>query len=235
LYGSLNSGMKAKLNVLLVENDKLLGECIYCGLHHYNYDVDWVESDFAAKALLQTKYFDTIILSFDLPKQAGEGLLESLRSKDILSSVIIISEFKRGCDRAKWLDSGADDYICKPFELEELCARIRAVHRRVMSRLESNIVVGNITLNMATRQVFKSSQAIKTSYIEFVLLQMLIKKTGYVLSRRYILDHLYEWSDNINSNVLEVHIHNLRKKLGADIIATVRKEGYVFVKQLVFQ
>ena len=220
------------MKILLIEDDKLFGECIQCGLSCYHYDVEWVKDGLAAWSFLQTKWFDMVILDLNLPKLSGEEVLKRMRSKNITTAVIVISGCCSFSNRAKVLNIGADDYICKPFKLEELCARIRAIQRRaILSCTQSTVVIGGIALDTAARRVFKFGKEIKIYRREFELLQILMKNTGRIVSRKMLLHRLYYGGGtNIDSNTLEVHIHNLRKKIGRDMIATYCGEGYALNK-----
>lgn len=219
------------MRILLVEDDELLGDGIRFGLVQYQYNVDWVKNGMAAWSSLQSEHFDMAILDLGLPKLSGEDLLKNMRSKNINTPVIILTARDTVTDMIKGLDAGADDYIVKPFDLEALCARIRAVQRRTTSSsgAEPTMTVGDINLDPATRLVFKSGQIIEVSRREFVLLQMLMENAGRVLSREQITQSLYGWGDDIDSNALEVHIHNLRKKFGNKTIITLRGVGYMLV------
>ncbi|CAL7964195.1 Response regulator protein PmrA [Gammaproteobacteria bacterium] len=218
------------MRILLAEDDELLGDGIRSGLIQYQYNVDWVKNGMAAWTSLQSEHFDMVILDLGLPKLSGEDLLKNMRSKNIDTPVIILTARDTITDLIKGLDTGADDYLVKPFDLEELCARIRAIQRRISSRSEPTISVGDINLDPATRLVFKAGQVMELSRREFVLLQMLMENVGRVLSREQITQSLYGWSDDIDSNALEVHIHNLRKKFGNDTIVTIRGVGYMLAK-----
>ena len=215
------------MRILLAEDDELLGDGIRSGLIQYQYNVDWVKNGMAAWTSLQSEHFDMVILDLGLPKLSGEDLLKNMRLKNIDTPVIILTARDNINDLIKGLDTGADDYVVKPFDLEELCARIRAVQRRISSRSEPTIAVGDINLDPATRLVFKAGHIMELSRREFVLLQMLMENVGRVLSREQITQSLYGWSDDIDSNALEVHIHNLRKKFGNDTIITIRGVGYM--------
>jgi len=219
------------MRILLVEDDELLGDGIRSGLTQYQYNVDWVKNGMAAWSSLQSEYFDMVILDLGLPKLSGEELLKNMRSANITTPVIILTARDNMADLIKGLDTGADDYIVKPFDLEELCARIRAIQRRTTSRAEPIITAGNITLDPATRVVFQSGQIVDLSRREFVLMQMLMENAGRVLAREQITQSLYGWGDDIDSNALEVHIHNLRKKFGNDTIITIRGIGYMLEKE----
>ncbi|MEI8054976.1 MAG: response regulator [bacterium] len=218
------------MRILLAEDDELLGDGIRSGLIQYQYNVNWVKNGMAAWTSLQSEHFDMVILDLGLPKLSGEELLKNMRSKNIDTPVVILTARDSTTDLIKGLDTGADDYVVKPFDLEELCARIRAIQRRISSRAEPTITVGDIALDPATRLVFKAGQMVELSRREFVLLQMLMENVGRVLSREQITQSLYGWSDDIDSNALEVHVHNLRKKFGSDTIATVRGVGYMLTK-----
>ena len=216
------------MRILLVEDDELLGEGLRSGLINFHYNVDWVKNGMAAWSSLQTEYFDMVILDLGLPRLSGEELLKNMRSKGISTPVIILTARNNSSDMIKGLDVGADDYVVKPFDLEELCARIRAIQRRIVSRAEPTIEVGEVTLDPTTRLVFKSGQMLELSRREFVLLKILMENAGKVVTREKITQSLYGWGDDIDSNALEVHIHNLRKKLGSNAIITLRGVGYMY-------
>lgn len=217
------------MRILLIEDDELLGDGIRSGLAQYQYTVDWVKNGIAAWSALQSEHFDLVILDLGLPKLSGEEILKSMRAKNIMIPVIILTANDNTASKVKGFDSGADDYVTKPFNLEELCARIRAIRRRTSSNQTHNttITVGDITLDPSTRLVFKSGQMVELSRREFVLLQMLLENAGKVLSREQATQSLYGWGYDIDSNALEVHIHNLRKKLKCKNINTIRGVGYM--------
>jgi len=219
------------MRILLIEDDELLGDSIRSGLTQYQYTVDWVKNGLAAWSALQTEYFDLIILDLNLPKLSGEEVLKNIRSKNISVPVIILTSQGAIHERVKGFDGGADDYVIKPFNLEELCARIRAIRRRTSSSpVSTTLSVGDITLDPATRLVFKSGRMVGLSRREFVLLQMLLENAGKVVSREQATQSLYGWGYDIDSNALEVHIHNLRKKLKCKSINTIRGVGYILMK-----
>ena len=215
------------MRILLAEDDELLGDGIRSGLTQYQYNVDWVKNGAAAWSCLQTEHFDMLILDLGLPKISGEEILKNMRLKNINTPVIILTARDNITDLIKGLDTGADDYVVKPFDLEELCARIRAIQRRITSRSEPTITIADITLDPAARVIYKSGKAIELSRREFVLMQMLMENAGRVLAREQIAQSLYGWGDDIDSNALEVHVHNLRRKFGNDSIATIRGVGYM--------
>jgi two-component system, OmpR family, response regulator QseB len=218
------------MRILLVEDDELLGDGIRAGLAQYQYVVDWIKNGIAALNALQNEHFDLVILDLGLPKMSGEDVLKNMRSKNNATPVIILTARDAINDRVKCLDIGADDYIVKPFDLDELCARIRAVQRRTTSRVDTVITIADITLDPAARTITKENKLVELSRREFVLMQMLMENAGRVLSREQITQSLYGWGDDIDSNALEVHIHNLRKKFGNDLISTIRGVGYILKK-----
>lgn len=221
------------MRILLVEDDELLGDGIRSGLAQYQYIVDWVKNGLAAWSALQTEHFDLVILDLGLPKLSGEEVLKNMRAKNISVPVIILTAQDAIHNRVKGFDDGADDYVTKPFNLEELCARIRAIRRRTTSYQQPNttLTVGDITLDPATRLVFKNGKMVELSRREFVLLQILIENAGKVVSREQATQSLYGWGYDIDSNALEVHIHNLRKKLKCNNLSTVRGVGYILNKE----
>lgn len=216
------------MRILLVEDDELLGDGIRSGLAQYQYTVDWVKNGLAAWYAIQSEHFDLVILDINLPKLSGDEVLKNMRAKNISSPVIILTAHDTIHGRIKGFDDGADDYLAKPFNLEELCARIRAIRRRVTSsNANTTMTVGDISLDPATRMVFKSGQMVELSRREFVLLQMLLENAGKVVSREQATQSLYGWGCDIDSNALEVHVHNLRKKLKCKNINTIRGVGYM--------
>lgn len=219
------------MRILLAEDDEMLGGGLRLGLIQYQYTVDWVKNGLAAWSAIQAEYFDLIILDLGLPKLSGDEILKNMREKNILIPVIVLSACDAVHRRVQELDNGADDYITKPFNLEELCARIRAIRRRAKSiHANTTITVGDITLDPTTRLVFKDTKMMELSRREFELLQMLLENPGKVVSREQATNSLYGWGYDIDSNALEVHIHNLRKKLKCKNINTVRGIGYMLTE-----
>lgn len=221
------------MRILLVEDDELLGEGIRYGLTQYQYTVDWIKNGLAAWSCLQSEHFDLAILDLGLPKLDGETLLRNMRAKNISTPVIILTAHNSVSKQVTGLNIGADDYVVKPFNLEELCARIRAIRRRTISSSHVNtvITVDDLTLDPATRLVFKTGRMVELSRREFVLLQMLLENVGKIVTREQATQNLYGWGYDIDSNALEVHVHNLRKKLKCKTIKTVRGVGYIFTKK----
>lgn len=218
------------MRILLVEDDELLGDALRVGLVQYGYTVDWLKDGFSADSALKTENFDLIVLDLGLPKLPGINVLQNLRSRGNATPVIILTARESIDDRVKGLDSGADDYLTKPFDLDELCARLRALQRRTTSRAEPSLSHGNILLDPAAHSVKLNGEILNVSRREFALLQKLLENTGRVLSREHLAQSLYGWGEDVDSNALEVHIHNLRKKFGQDFIHTIRGIGYMIDK-----
>ncbi|OGT31521.1 MAG: DNA-binding response regulator [Gammaproteobacteria bacterium RIFCSPHIGHO2_12_FULL_35_23] len=215
------------MRVLLVEDDDLLGDGVTAGLKQYGYTVDWLKDGLSAEQALKTEVFDAIILDIGLPKKTGLELLESIRNQGNVTPVLILTARETVEDRIKGLDSGADDYLVKPFDLDELCARLRALQRRLSSRATPIIEHAGIKLDPASHTVTFNNEEVNLSRREFALLNKLLENAGRVLSREYLTQTLYGWDDDVDSNALEVHIHNLRKKFGTDLIRTIRGVGYM--------
>ena len=220
------------MRVLLVEDDELLGDGIRTGLRHYGHTIDWVKDGKAANDVLTSTFenFDIIVLDLGLPKMSGLDVLKALREKNIATPVVILTARETVDDRVKGLDAGADDYITKPFDLDELCARMRALQRRSKARAKPILTYNNITLDPASHVVHVDDEQIMISRREFALLQKLIENAGRVISREQLNQTLYGWGENIDSNALEVHIHNLRKRFGTALIRTIRGVGYMAEK-----
>ncbi len=218
------------MRILLVEDDELLGDGVRIGLVQYGYVVDWVKDGQAALQAILSENFDTIVLDLELPKRSGLDVLRAARARNVTTPVLILTAKELVEDRVRGLDAGGDDYLVKPFDFEELSARIRALQRRFASRAEPIIVYGNITLDPASRTAYLNNETIILSRREFALLFKLLENVGRVLSREQLTQTLYGWGDEIDSNALEVHIHNLRKKFGHNLIRTIRGVGYVVEK-----
>jgi two-component system, OmpR family, response regulator QseB len=219
------------MRVLLVEDDELLGEGIRSGLIQYKYTVDWVKNGQAGLQSLLTETFDVVILDLTLPRLDGLEILKTIRTKNIKTPVLVLTSKDKVNDRVIGLDAGADDYLPKPFDLLELCARIRSLLRRSGGRASPVIIYKNIKLDPAAHAVYLNDLEIEILRREFDLLQMLLENPGRVLSRDSITQSLYGWSDTVDSNALEVHVHNLRKKFGNDFVVTIRGVGYMIEKE----
>lgn len=219
------------MRLLLVEDDELLGDAVKTGLTQFGYIVDWLKDGEAARAAIRTESFELIILDLGLPKLSGINLLQSIRQDQNTTPVIILTACESVEDRIKGLDSGADDYIIKPFDLNELSARIRALIRRSQGRADTTLQYRNITLDPAAHSVMVDDILINVPRREFALLQKLLENDGHVLSRDQLMQSVYGWDEDVDSNALEVHIHNLRKKLNANFIRTIRGVGYMAEKK----
>lgn len=218
---------------LLVEDDVLLGEGIYNGLVQYRYIVEWVKDGRSALEILtmRSESFDVCILDLGLPKVSGLDILRTIRQKGIDIPIIILTARESIEERVKGLDAGADDYLVKPFDLEELSARLRALSRRAKSRAQPTLSHGDIVLDPASHIVMYQDEPVLISRREFTLLQKLLETPGRVVSREKLNQTLYGWGESIDSNALEVHIHNLRKRFGSNVIRTIRGVGYMVDNQ----
>lgn len=218
------------MRVLLVEDDELLGDGLRTGLIQVGYTVDWTKNGLAADQALQNETFDLVILDLTLPKIDGISLLQKMRARGNTTPVLILTARESIEERVKGLDSGADDYLTKPFDLDEVCARLRALQRRFASRALPQIIHGNLTLDPASHLVTLNDENITLPRREFALLHILLENEGRVLSREHLTQSLYGWGEEVDSNALEVHIHNLRKKFGQEFIRTIRGIGYMIEK-----
>lgn len=214
------------MRLLLVEDDTMIGEAVRTGLRKQGLAVDWTQDGSAAKAALSTETFDLVLLDLGLPKIDGLQVLKWLRGTGSTVPVLILTARDSVNDRIKGLDAGADDYIVKPFDFEELAARVRAVLRRRSGRAENIVEHLGVTLNAASHEVTCNGEPVNLSHREFALLEALLERPGQVLSRAQLEERLYGWGEEVESNAVEVHIHNLRKKLSADYIQNVRGVGY---------
>jgi two-component system response regulator QseB len=221
------------MRLLLIEDDESLGDAVKTGLLQFGYVVDWLKDGTSAKVGLQIESFELIILDLALPKLSGLTLLKSIRQAGNTTPVIILTARESVENRIEGLDAGADDYMIKPFDLSELSARIRALVRRAQGRADTILQYRNITLNPAAHTVLLDDTEVNISRREFALLQKLLENHGHVLSREQLMQSIYGWDEDLDSNVLEVHIHNLRKKLNADFIRTIRGIGYIAEKNII--
>jgi len=218
------------MRVLVVEDDKMLGEGIRDGLQHMGYTIDWLQDGLSAEQALATSEFDIMLLDLGLPGQDGMELLRKLRRHKNDIPVLIITARDQLQDRIAGLDQGADDYLVKPFDLLEVAARLRAITRRKQGYSQPAIELSEIRIDPAAREVTQRGQSILLSSQEYAVLETLAYSQGRVVSRSKLHEHLYGWGDGAESNVLEVCIHHLRKKLGTNLIQTVRGIGYI-IKQ----
>lgn len=218
--------MDGHMRVLLVEDDPLIGSGLEQGLKQEGFAVDWVKDGDAATLALRTTGYGLLLLDLGLPNRDGLSVLAALRRRDETLPVIVITARDGLPDRIAGLDSGADDYLVKPFALEELLARIRAVNRRHAGRAQTTLTIGALRLDPVKHQVWLNDDEVTLSPKEFVLLHELMREPGAVISREQFEERLYSWGEEVESKAVQVHIHNLRKKLGHEMILTVRGVGY---------
>jgi len=218
------------LRVLLVEDDRMIAEGLQTALRQDGYTVDWVQDGVLATGALQANAFDLILLDLGLPRRNGIEVLRELRGRGNATPVIILTARDEVADRICGLDAGADDYVVKPFDLDELAARMRSVLRRAAGRGDPYIEHGGIRLNPVTHSVERDGTPVRLSAHEYAVLEALLQRPGAVLSRAQLEDRLYGWRDSVESNAVEVYIHSLRRKLGSEAIRTLRGVGYYVPK-----
>lgn len=214
------------MRLLLVEDDPLLGESVRDGLLQDGFAVDWVQDAAAAALALRQRLYALVLLDLGLPGKSGLELLREQRRSGNLIPMLIITARDAVADRVEGLNSGADDYLVKPFDLDELAARIHAISRRLAGRAAPLMTYGGLALNPATHEATLDGAPLELSAREFALLEALLERPGAVLSREQLEDRLYGWNEEVESNAIEVHIHHLRRKLGSDFIRTIRGVGY---------
>ncbi|WP_323847427.1 response regulator transcription factor [Microbulbifer magnicolonia] len=214
------------MRILLIEDDQSLADGIATALRHTGYAVDRAETGAAGISLAQAARPDVIILDLGLPDMDGVDVLKQLRRKSISSSVLILTARDDLPSKIGGLDAGADDYLTKPFAVDELLARLRALERRAGLGLSAEIQVGDVSINLASHEVTRAGESIKLSRREFTLLRALAERPGHILSREQLEDKLYSWGEEVASNTVDVHIHNLRKKIYPEFIQTIRGVGY---------
>ncbi len=218
------------MRLLLVEDDAMIGEGLRLGLRQEGHTVDLVRDGAVAENALLSEPYELVLLDLGLPNKSGLDVLKTLRMKGNPVPVLIVTARDAIEDRIAGLDAGADDYITKPFDLDELAARIRALQRRRGGRADPLLTLGDLVLDPASHKVTLGGRELALSQREFALLHMLAERPGTVLSRAQIEERMYGWSEEVESNAIEVHIHNLRRKLGSDWIRNLRGVGY-FVAQ----
>jgi DNA-binding response OmpR family regulator len=217
------------MRLLLVEDDELLGDGIQAGLSQDGYTVDWVVDGQRALDVLRREEFALVVLDIGLPYRSGLDVLRCLRKEGSTVPILILTARDTLQDRVEGLDAGADDYLVKPFDLPELLARLRALRRRQAGRPSNVIVHGELMVDSATHSVRLSGEPVLLSRREFALLTALLENRGRVLSKERLEDNLYGWEGEVESNALEVHVHHLRRKLGNELIRTVRGVGYTIL------
>lgn len=214
------------MRILLVEDDALLGDGIAAGLKMSGYTVEWVRDGEAAQAALMSEAFAAMVLDLGLPRLSGLALLTWLRTRRDALPVLILTARDTLEDRVTGLDTGADDYLVKPFALAELAARLRALVRRGAGVAEPLLCWRDVVLDPASHQLSAQGAAVMLTALEFALLHALLLGQGRVFERAQLEQKLYKWGEEVDSNAVEVLVHRLRKKLGNDIIRTVRGVGY---------
>ncbi|SPD69068.1 DNA-binding response regulator in two-component regulatory system with QseC (plasmid) [Cupriavidus taiwanensis] len=220
------------MRVLLVEDDAMIGESVKLALRQEGFAVDWVRDGDAGLAAASTAAdgqacYDLILLDLGLPRRPGLEVLRALRARGVPTPVLILTARDAVADRVAGLNAGADDYLVKPFDLQELAARMHALARRAAGRAEPLVTYGDIVLNPATREAACRGEPVRLSAREFALLSALMARPGKVWSVPQLQERLYGWDDEVGSNTVEVYIHALRKKFGAALIRNIRGVGYV--------
>jgi two-component system response regulator QseB len=218
------------MRVLLVEDDAMIAQGLQAALRQAGYAIDWTRDGESAAAALQSAVFDLVLLDLGLPGRGGLDILRELRRRGDSTPVIILTARDELQARVDGLNAGADDYIVKPFDLDEVTARMRSVLRRVSGRGDSSIQHGELRLDPLAHTVERSGVPVSLSAHEFRVLEALLQRPGAVLSRGQLEDRLYGWDDAIGSNAVEVYIHGLRRKLGSESIRTLRGVGYFVPK-----
>lgn len=215
------------MRLLLVEDDPLLGDALQAGLAQAGFQVDWVTDGIAALHAAATASYAATILDIGLPKLGGFDVLQRLRARGTRMPVLLLTARDAVADRVRGLDSGADDYVVKPVDLAELAARLRALVRRSSGEAAPTLRVGDVELDPAAHRVELAGRPVELKPREFALLHELMLNAGRVLTREQLEDRIYRWGDEVESNAVEVHVHRLRRKLGAAVIRTVRGVGYL--------
>jgi two-component system response regulator QseB len=219
------------MRLLLVEDDPMLGDAVQRALRQDGFTVDWARDGEEAELALGAVQYALVLLDLGLPGKSGSDILGDMRRGGVATPVIILTARDSVSDRIAGLDGGADDYLVKPFDPAELAARIRALLRRRAGRAEPLIVFGPLTLNPATHELYCQGRSVTLSAREFALISLLLERPGATVSREQLEERLYGWNEEIGSNTIEVHIHNLRKKLGINLIRTIRGVGYMVVEK----
>lgn len=218
------------MRLLLVEDDVMLGQSMVASLTRQGYTVDWLEKGGGVVTTLKTEQFTAIILDLMLPDMDGLKVLKAIRRAGYAIPVMILTARDDIEDRVKGLDSGADDYLVKPFALDELLARLRVMIRRLSGASDSQIAIGNLMLNLSNQTIEHEGQRLRLTNNEFKILADLMNHAGRVMSKEQLLQSLHGWDESSSDNAIEVHIHNLRKKLPSDIIKNIRGVGYIIEK-----
>jgi two-component system OmpR family response regulator/two-component system response regulator QseB len=215
------------MRVLLAEDDDLLGSGLKAGLGQHGFAVDWVRDGVAAERELLAGQHAVLVLDLGLPRQDGLQALRAARARGNRTPVLVLTARDAVPARIEGLDAGADDYLVKPVDLGELAARLRALVRRAHGEPQARLALGEVTLDAAARRVWRDARMVELSVREFDLLHVFMLNADRVLSREQLEQHLYKWGSEVSSNAVEVHIYNLRRKLGSALIETVRGIGYI--------
>jgi two-component system OmpR family response regulator/two-component system response regulator QseB len=218
------------MRILLAEDDPLLGDGLRAGLRQHGFQVDWVRDGDAAENELRSEAYAAAVLDLGLPRKDGLDVLAALRREHLTLPVLVLTARDAVADRVRGLDAGADDYVVKPVDLDELAARLRALVRRAHGQPQECLRAQDIVLDPASRSVLQAGAPVLLSTREFDLLHAFMLGADHVLSREQLEQHLYSWGREVDSNAIEVHIHNLRRKLGASLIRTVRGVGYMLLR-----
>lgn len=226
----LKNGVEAEafrgVRILLVEDDDMIAAGLELALTRAHYHVSRVSSGLSAQSALAAAHYDLVILDLGLPGMDGYQVLESMRKAGSLVSVLILSARDALKDRVRGLDLGADDYLTKPFELDELLARVRVLERRRAQQASNRLTIGQLQLDIDSPEVSWNGRSIDLPRREWMLLKLLMQNPSRVYSREHIQDALYGWGEGCESNAIDVHVHHLRRKITPDVVLTVRGLGY---------
>lgn len=218
------------MRILLVEDDPLLGDGIKKSLVHLGFTVDWMRDGVQGENALTSEEYAAVILDLGLPRKDGLALLQSVRNKGLRTPVLILTARDSKPDKLKGFGAGADDYIVKPLDMEELAARLRALIRRSAGRASARIRINQVEIDPDERLAWSDGKLVELSAKEFAVLELLVQNAGRVLTRAQLEQSVYGWGDNTDSNTIEVFIHHLRKKLGSNFIQTLRGIGYTVAR-----
>lgn len=219
------------MRILLAEDDDMLGDGLRAGLRQAGFQVDWVRDGLAAERELATGVYAAAVLDLGLPLKDGLEVLKDLRAHKLDTPILVLTARDAVPDRVVGLDSGADDYVIKPVDLVELAARLRSLVRRSLGQVQETLSAGTVVLDAAARCVTCKGEAVALSTREFDLLHALMRNVGRVLTREQLEQQMYSWGHEVESNTIEVHIHHLRRKLGPELIQTVRGVGYTVQRE----
>jgi two-component system OmpR family response regulator/two-component system response regulator QseB len=219
------------MRILLAEDDAMLGDGLRAGLRQLGFQVDWVRDGLAAERELSSGVYAAAVLDLGLPLKDGLEVLKDLRARKVNTPILVLTARDAVPDRVAGLDTGADDYVVKPVDLHELAARLRSLVRRALGRAQDTLRCGAVELDAAARRVSLQGEVVALSTREYDLLHALMRNNGRVLSREQLEQQMYSWGHEVESNTIEVHIHHLRRKLGPELIQTVRGVGYLVLRE----